>query len=104
MAVTREEVLHIASLARIRLDEGRVDALARELSAILEHVDILSAVDTSSVTASGLTGTHGTPLRSDASAPGNLSRPLESFAPETKDGFIIVPRLATHEDSPESGA
>ncbi len=104
MAVTREEVLHIASLARIKLDDGRVDALARELSAILDHVAVLSGVDTSSVKAAEVVGGQGTPLRSDASAPGNLSRPIESFAPETRDGLIIVPRLATHEDSAESGA
>jgi hypothetical protein len=29
---------------------------------------------------------------------------LESFAPAMRDGFFIVPRLATHEDSSESGA
>ena len=104
MAVTRDEVLHIASLARIKLDGGRVDVLARELSAILGHVEVLTSVDTGSVKAAGLTDEPGTPLRPDTSAPGNLSRPLESFAPETKDGFIIVPRLATHEDSAESGA
>ena len=104
MAVTREEVLHIASLARIKLEEARVDVLARELSAILEHVEVLAGVDTTSVKAAEPAAGAGTPLRSDSSAPGNLARPLESFAPETKDGFIIVPRLATHEDSPESGA
>lgn len=104
MAVSREEVLHIASLARIKLDEGRVDVLARELSAILDHMQVLSTVDTSSVKAAEHSGARGTPLRHDTSAPGNLSRPLESFAPETKDGFILVPRLATHEDAAESGA
>ena len=40
----------------------------------------------------------------DVTAPANLSLPLESIAPEMKDGFFIVPRLATHEDSAESGA
>jgi len=104
MAVSREEVLHIASLARIKLDEKRVDALARELSAILKHVAVLQAVDTSSVPPADGANTRGTPLRSDSGPPDILSAPLQSFAPEMKDGFFIVPRLATHEDSPESGA
>ena len=103
MAVTREEVLHIAALARIKLEESRVDALARELSSILMHIEVLSSVDTGSVKAAFDTAA-GTPLRDDASAPGAMSSGLESFAPETRDGFIIVPRLATHEDSVESGA
>lgn len=104
MAVTRDEVLHIASLARIRLDDARVDALASELSAILKHIEVLSSVDTSSVAATDDSHLAGTPLRNDVSAPANLSLPLESIAPEMKDGFFIVPRLATHEDSAESGA
>jgi aspartyl-tRNA(Asn)/glutamyl-tRNA(Gln) amidotransferase subunit C len=100
MAVTREEVLHIASLARLKLDDARVDALARELSAIIEHVAVLSSVDTSSVKADA-SQVSGTPLRDDVSAPSNLSLPLESIAPEMKDVFFLVPRLSTHEDPAE---
>ena len=104
MAVTRDEVLHIASLARIKLDDARVDALAGELSAILKHIEVLSTVDTSSVKPTQGSDVEGTPLRGDTSAPANLSLPLESIAPEMKDGFILVPRLSTHEDPAESGA
>ena len=104
MAVSRDEVLHIASLARFRLDDARVDALARELSSILKHVEVLQAVDTSSVHAADDTGAGATPLRPDMGPPDALLAPLESFAPEMKDGFFLVPRLATHEDSSESGA
>jgi aspartyl-tRNA(Asn)/glutamyl-tRNA(Gln) amidotransferase subunit C len=104
MAVSREEVLHIASLARFKLDENRVDALARELTSILKHIEVLRAVDTSSVSSADVVGSGGTPLRPDGGPPDTLSTPLQSFAPDMKDGFFMVPRLATHEDSPESGA
>lgn len=103
MAVTREEVLHIAALARIRLEESRVDTLASELNSILKHIEVLSSAETGTV--KGIAESKaGTPLRDDVSAPAAMSTGLESFAPEMKDGFIIVPRLATHEDSAESGA
>jgi hypothetical protein len=36
--------------------------------------------------------------------PGVTSAALASIAPVMRDGFFIVPRLATHEDSSESGA
>ena len=104
MAVTREDVLHIASLARLRLDGARVDALARELNSILAHVEVLATVDTGSAEPAKAAAAAGLPLRSDVSAPPNLSLTLEQIAPEMKDGFFIVPRLATHEDSVESGA
>src|SRR6266567_3765809 len=104
MPVSREEVLYIASLARFKLDDARVDSLARELSSILDHIEVLSTVDTGSVTAADGIVAGGTPLRADSGPPDKLVTPIESFAPEMEDGFFIVPRLATHEDSPESGA
>lgn len=104
MPVTREEVLRIADLARFKLSEARVEVLASELSSILAHVEVLSTVDTASVQPAEGIGAGGTPLRADVSGPANLSAALETFAPEMKDGFFIVPRLATHEDSADSGA
>jgi len=103
MPVSREEVLHIASLARFRLDPERVDALARELSSILGHMEVLSGVDTAGVHPTGESVSAGTPLRDDLRAPSGLSLPLESIAPDMADGFFIVPRLATHEDAAEPG-
>jgi aspartyl-tRNA(Asn)/glutamyl-tRNA(Gln) amidotransferase subunit C len=104
MAVTREDVLHVAQLARLGIDGERADLLTRELSAILAHMEILSQVDTSTVPVTAGVGAGGTPLRPDASIAPPMVGTLESFAPSMRDGFFIVPRLATHEDSAESGA
>ena len=104
MAVTRDDVLHIAELARLGVDNARADALTKELSAILAHMDVLSQVDTTGVPATTGIGGEGTPLRPDIGVPPLMERTLESFAPSMRDGFFIVPRLATHEDSAESGA
>jgi aspartyl-tRNA(Asn)/glutamyl-tRNA(Gln) amidotransferase subunit C len=104
MAVTRHDVLHIAQLARLGVDDARADELTRELSAILAHMEVLAQVDTKAVAAAAGVGAGGTPLRPDSGPPALLSGTLESFAPMIRDGFFIVPRLATHEDSAESGA
>jgi aspartyl-tRNA(Asn)/glutamyl-tRNA(Gln) amidotransferase subunit C len=104
MAVTREDVLHIAQLARLGIDGERADQLTQELSAILAHMEVLSQVDTSTVPVTAGVGSGGTPLRPDASVAPPMTGTLESFAPAMRDGFFIVPRLATHEDSAESGA
>jgi aspartyl-tRNA(Asn)/glutamyl-tRNA(Gln) amidotransferase subunit C len=103
MAVTVDDVLHVASLARLGVDRTRAEALTRELSGILAHMDVLSQVDTSTVAATAGVGAGGTPLRPDSGEPAKLNGTLESIAPAMRDGFFIVPRLATHEDS-ESGA
>lgn len=102
MAVTREDVLHVASLARLALDETSVPRLVDELNGILEHMEVLQKVDTTGVTAAEGVGDAGMPLRADAGPPYPLAHPRESFAPETREGFLLVPRLSTHEDATES--
>ena len=104
MPVTRDDVLHIAELARLGIDAARADELTKELSAILSHMEVLSQVDTAAVSTTAGVGTGGTPLRPDVGVPGVPSAALASVAPAMRDGFFIVPRLATHEDSSESGA
>ncbi|HEY8832466.1 MAG TPA: Asp-tRNA(Asn)/Glu-tRNA(Gln) amidotransferase subunit GatC [Gemmatimonadaceae bacterium] len=104
MAVTRGDVLHIAELARLGIDAARVDELTEELSAILSHMEVLSQVDTTAVSLAAGIGTGGTPLRPDVGVAGVSSAALASIAPAMRDGFFIVPRLATHEDSNQSGA
>ena len=103
MSVTRDDVLHIAELARLGVDAARADELTKELSSILAHMDVLSQVDTAGVAPAAAIG-EGTPLRPDVGVAPLMKGTLESFAPAMRDGFFIVPRLASHEDSGESGA
>ena len=49
MKLSREEVLHIARLARLGLTEAEVDRLSEQLSNILENFEILQKVDTGDV-------------------------------------------------------
>lgn len=43
--IDREQVLHVARLARLALDDDDVERMAGELSSILEHVERISALD-----------------------------------------------------------
>jgi aspartyl-tRNA(Asn)/glutamyl-tRNA(Gln) amidotransferase subunit C len=49
MKLSREEVLHIALLARVGLTDTEVDKLSEQLSNILENFEILQQVDTTDV-------------------------------------------------------
>jgi aspartyl-tRNA(Asn)/glutamyl-tRNA(Gln) amidotransferase subunit C len=49
MAITREEVLHVAKLARLELSEDEVERLTEQLGAILEAVSKVSELDLSDV-------------------------------------------------------
>jgi aspartyl-tRNA(Asn)/glutamyl-tRNA(Gln) amidotransferase subunit C len=98
MSVSIDEVRHIASLARLGLDNSRLESLASELNSILGHIEELQTADTSSVVNDDAAGRGEMPLREDNPDPVRLARSREEFAPSMRDGFFLVPRLATHED------
>jgi aspartyl-tRNA(Asn)/glutamyl-tRNA(Gln) amidotransferase subunit C len=102
VAVTIDDVRHIASLARLGLSEPRAAAIVHELNTILAHVDELAKVDTAGVQEAIGVGAEGLPVRKDAGPPYPLARSLDAFAPSVRDGFFLVPRLATHESTEES--
>jgi aspartyl-tRNA(Asn)/glutamyl-tRNA(Gln) amidotransferase subunit C len=98
MSVSEREVRHVAELARLGLEPEIIPTIAAELNGILAHMDVLSKVDTSVVAPIGGVGAEGTPLRVDGGNQIPLVRPREAFAPAMREGFLIVPRLATHEE------
>lgn len=102
MAVSESDVLHVAALARVAIDPARLASLVSELNGILEHMEVLGAVETAPEMWDVRGGTTATPMRSDVGTTSiSLAVPREEFAPEMRDGFFLVPRLATHEDQGE---
>lgn len=98
MAVTEQDVRHVAALARLGVGPERIPTLVNELNGILEHMEVLARVDVERVEPAVGIGSAGMPLRPDEGPPVPLEHPLPSFAPEMRDGFFLVPRLATHGD------
>jgi aspartyl-tRNA(Asn)/glutamyl-tRNA(Gln) amidotransferase subunit C len=43
--IDREQVLHVARLARLHLAEDEIDRMSRELSSVLDHIEKLSELD-----------------------------------------------------------
>lgn len=103
MAVTRDDVAHVAELARLEIGADRIDELVAQLNGILMHVDELRKVDTDGVTGTAGVGDAGTPLRRDEGPQIPLERAREDFAPAMRDGFFLVPRLSTHEGAGGDG-
>lgn len=98
MAVTHDDVRHVAGLARLAVNEEGLDHLVSELNGILAHMDALSQVDTTEAERNVEALAEGTPVRSDTGSPLPMLTPISSFASAMRDGFFIVPRLASHED------
>jgi aspartyl-tRNA(Asn)/glutamyl-tRNA(Gln) amidotransferase subunit C len=93
MAVTREDVLRIADLARIELRGDEIERLTTELNSILVNMEALEEVTIPPDLSPMMLG-EAAPLRDDVVAPDPLSLPLQRLAPAWEDGFFTVPRLS----------
>ena len=65
MSVTKDEVRHIAHLARLRVSEDRLDTLASELNGILDWIEQLDEVDVEGVEAMTTAVESSLPMRED---------------------------------------
>ena len=102
MSVSRDDVRHIAALARLGLADDRLDALVGELNGILGHMEVLQKVESAGAAQAAESARAGMTLRPDVEGAVPLARAREDVAPKTREGFFLVPRLATHDDSAEA--
>ena len=91
MAITRETVLHVARLARLDLSENEVEHMQRDLSSILEYVEELSALDTSSIPETAHAAAEAAPLRPDERVAGVPTEIALAEAARSSAGAFAVP-------------
>lgn len=93
MKITREEVAHVAQLARLNLGEDQTERLTGQLNDILESMEKLNQLDTSGVPSTNhaldLTGA----MREDKVRPSLERERALANAPESNDEAFIVPRV-----------
>ncbi|MBM3601107.1 MAG: Asp-tRNA(Asn)/Glu-tRNA(Gln) amidotransferase subunit GatC [Alphaproteobacteria bacterium] len=93
MALDRDTVRNIATLARIRVEDNELDALAGELSNILTFVEQLNEVDTKGVEPMTSVVAMQLPRRPDEVTDGNIQNKILANAPEGTRGFFAVPKV-----------
>ena len=96
--ITREEVGHVASLARLSLSEEETRRAAAELDQILEYVALLNEVATDAVEPTAHVVLLATPMREDRAQPAIDPELAVSNAPERVDSAFAVPRVIDAED------
>ena len=93
MALTADEVRWVAHLARLQLTDAELDTMTRQLSAIVEYVDLLKQVNTDGVEPLAHAVELHNVFRADAPAP---SLPVEEAlanAPQRQGDFYAVPAV-----------
>ncbi len=97
MSVTRDEVLRIAQLAELDVDEETLPGLADQMSRILDYVAQLSAVPANGSVKVFVPGPDAIRFRTDEVNPPPLAFGPDEFAPAFKEGFFVVPKLGQFE-------
>ena len=89
--IDREQVLHVARLARLSLSDEEVETMARELSGILEHVDRINQLDLEGVEPTSHVVDLENVLRPDDPRPSWPRETILEPAPDASDEGFRVP-------------
>ena len=98
MSIGRDEILHVARLAELAVNEADLDRLVAQLNGILDYVSRLDQVPVDGAADLFLPGPREVALREDVPGSVPLARPPAAFTPEVADGFFPVPRLCAMEE------
>ena len=93
MSIDAATVKKVAHLARIKIEEARLEPLAAELSGILTWIEQLNEVDTEGVAPMASTEAVSLPMREDVVTDGGYAAKVLANAPKADRGFFVVPKV-----------
>jgi len=93
VSLTKDQVHHIAMLARLQLEEGEFDDVVDKLSRIVDFVDQLQAAPTDDVLPMAHPLNMTQRLRADEVSETDERDFIQENAPSTEDGYYLVPKV-----------
>ncbi|HIF17730.1 MAG TPA: Asp-tRNA(Asn)/Glu-tRNA(Gln) amidotransferase subunit GatC [Cycloclasticus sp.] len=93
MSIQSEDVLKIAHLARLGIQQEQVEAYTSDLSNIMKLVEQMNQVDTAGIEPMAHPLDQSQRLRSDVVTEVNQREALQQNASDTEDGLFLVPRV-----------
>ena len=93
MSIDKNTVKHISKLARISLDEKKVESLSKDLSSIMKFIENLNKLNTDKI--APLTSIINASLkaRKDEVKDGKIKDQILKNSPEKNDEFFVVPKV-----------
>ena len=93
MKITKEEILHVANLARLEMDEEAVERFSGQIGQILEYVETLNQADTEGIAPTSHAISLTNAFREDKPAPSIANEEALANAPEQENGLFVVPKV-----------
>ena len=93
MSIDKETIKHISKLARISLDDKKIDNLSKDLSSIIKFIEKLNKLNTDDI--KPLTSIIDASLkyRKDEILEGKIREQILKNSPEKSDEFFVVPKV-----------
>ena len=93
MSIDKETVKHISKLARISLDENKVESLSKDLTSIMKFIENLNKLNTDKT--APLTSIINASLkpREDEVKDGKIKDQILKNSPEKNEEFFVVPKV-----------
>ena len=93
MALSKDDVLNIANLAKLQVNEDEVERYKQDLSRILEFVEQMNQADVDNIAPMAHPQEMMQPLREDAITETDQREKFQQIAPATQDGLYLVPKV-----------
>lgn len=90
MSLSREDVRHVASLARLGMDDTELGEMQEKLSSILEHIEVLNELDTASISPTAQVIEMTNVWREDVVGESFTQQEALKNAADSRNGFFAV--------------
>ena len=93
MSIDKNKIKHVSKLARISVDEKKIDSLTKDLSSIFKFIEHLNELNTDSI--KPLSSILNEPLRSrkDEITDGKIREKILENSPHENEQFFVVPKV-----------
>ena len=93
MSIDKDKIKHISKLARISVDEKKIDALAKDLSLIFKFIEQLNELNTENVEPLSSILNEQLRSRKDEINDGKIRDKILKNSPQQNDEFFVVPKV-----------
>jgi aspartyl-tRNA(Asn)/glutamyl-tRNA(Gln) amidotransferase subunit C len=91
MSITHKDILHVARLAHLQLEEAEVASLQADLQRIVGYIEKLQRLDVAGIPPTSHVAVDAAPMRDDAVVQGLSNQTAIAEAPRPRDGGFAVP-------------
>ena len=93
MLIDKDTVKHISKLARISLEEKKIDSLSKDLSSIMKFIEKLNELNTDKITPLTSIINASLKTREDEVKDGKIRDQILKNSPEKNEEFFVVPKV-----------